>query len=1032
MSINDFEIIKQIGTGAFSTVSLVKSKKDNKIYALKRVELSKMKQNEKDNSLNEIRLLASVNHKNIIAYKESFYEESTNTLNLILEYADGGDLQTKISAHKNMQKYFNEKTIWSIFIQMVYGIKELHDRNIIHRDLKSANIFLMKNGICKLGDLNVSKEAKTGLLKTQTGTPYFASPEVWGGKPYGLKSDIWSLGCILYQMAALKMPFQGSNFKEVYNNVSKCKYQPLPSIYSKELDLIIKKLLQIDPDKRPNCKDILEDSIVIEKIKLLFNTNIYNNISNEENNVSKNDNDNDNKDNEESFDIIKKLDNDLKKEKNNKNSKYNNTSRLLKSLKCNKNDEIEDILPQNNGNKVYNNYRIFKNYDTNPSSNQEEEEKENKDNNKLNKDIINSNYNKKFYNKSNINKYKTINSNFLKQKLNLNKNADKSDSISKINNSIKSKTINKQNSVPYINHRSEGNNINKIKNNLKKEKEKENEKGTGKEKPKNDNQIKIPLLVIKNKPQLLKQSNSIPRNCFSAKNRRKALSENKNMKYYNNNNYNNQKLNIKNLNNYQYKKITPLNTNNDPNNSVNNIIDNQKKRLSNIVAYGYEFNQTDNDNKDTNNTSEKGKSFTYNKKLENKFHFNLSSKQKNKNSHSLSKNKNDSKTSEDINENTYNKQFRKSIPIGKNINKNTSATAIESYPVKPNIKVSNLFKESFNDFNSKINSYISNKINNSLHYTLNKKEVKRNNSTFQINNKEKQKILTLHKLTYKNNYSSNRLDIDLNNTSKNKYPIVGEKLTLPSTKGSESVSINNHNHSNISNHKKVFKKNINNINILECNHETKNECEKNIYNYSNTASNRVNIYRQNVNRNKNNNSLNNKNINNNIHKSISLVSIDRPGINKKQNNNKNKNNKNNNKEDNSRDNSDSIHKKISSFKFDEFKKKRLKQNNNFNERKNKLLKFNHMPFINTPNKENDPILTKQKEEASSVKQIKNNKDNNNNDIDPTIKILINPIKIIEKRNFKRKLFPVHPQVKLNKLNILNNTSYKNNNKDLES
>ena len=101
---------------------------------------------------------------------------------------------------------------------MVQGIKALHDKNIIHRDLKSANIFLMRNGICKLGDLNVSKEAKTGLLRTQTGTPYFASPEVWSGKPYGVKSDIWSLGCIFYQMTTLKMPFQGNNFKEVYSN----------------------------------------------------------------------------------------------------------------------------------------------------------------------------------------------------------------------------------------------------------------------------------------------------------------------------------------------------------------------------------------------------------------------------------------------------------------------------------------------------------------------------------------------------------------------------------------------------------------------------------------------------------------------------------------------------------------------------------------------------------------------------------------------------------------------------------------------
>ena len=1004
MSINDFEIIKQLGSGAFSTVSLVKRKQDNTIYALKRVELSKMKPNEKDNSLNEIRLLASINHINIIAYKESFYEESTNTLNIILEYADGGDLQSKISSHKNIKKYFNEKTIWSIFIQMVYGIKELHDRNIVHRDLKSANIFLMKNGICKLGDLNVSKETKSGLLKTQTGTPYFASPEVWGGKPYGLKSDIWSLGCILYQMTTLKMPFQGSNFKEVYNNISKCKYQPLPNIYSKELNLIIKKLLQIDPEKRPNCQEILQDPIVIEKIKFLFNTNIYNNSINEENNTSKINDD-------ESNDIIKKIDNDLKKEKNIKNSKkFNNTSRLLKTLKYNKNNDINDLLPKNNGYKMYNNYRIFKNYDTNPSSTQEEKiiENDNKVNNDFNNNIGS---NKKFYNKSIINKYKTINNNFLKQKINLNKNTDKSDSISKISN----KTINKQNSVPYINNRSEGNSNNKIKN-IKKDKEKE--------KIRNNNQIKIPLLVIKNKTQLLKPSNSfIPRNCISAKNRRKALSENKNMKYYNNNN-NYQRLNIKNINNNnQYKKITPLNTNsnNEANNIIHNINYNQKKKLSDILGY-----QTDNENKETNNTTEKGKSFTYNKKLENKFHFNLSCKKNDINSHSLSKNKEDNKCSEDIYENTYNKKFRKSIPTRKNINsKNSSSKVIECYPVKPNIKVSNLFKESFNDFNSKINSYISNKFNNSLHYTLNKKEVRRNHSTFQINNKEK--ILTLHRQSYQNNSTSNRLDIDLKTLSKNKYPIVGEKLTLPSTKESESVSIKNNKHN--TNHKKLFKKNVNNINIIDCNNNHNKDVENNIYNYTNTVSNRINIYRKNNNnRNNNDNSLGCKNINNNIHKSISLATINRSSINKTQTNNSNINkNINNNNEKFSRDNSDSIHRKITTFKFDEFKKKRLKNNtNNLNEKKNKLLKFNHMPYINTPLKQNEAILTKQKEEQPSFNQVKNN----NNEIDPTIKMLINPIKIIEKRNFKRKLFPVHPQVKLNKLNIMNNTSYKNNNKDI--
>ena len=993
MSLNDFEIIKQIGSGAFSTVSLVRSKKDNILYALKRVELSKMKSNEKDNSLNEIRLLASVNHKNIIAYKESFYEESSNTLNIILEYADGGDLQSKISSHKNIKKYFNEKTISSIFIQMVYGLKELHDRNIIHRDLKSANIFLMKNGLCKLGDLNVSKEVKTGLLKTQTGTPYFASPEVWSGKPYGLKSDIWSLGCILYQMASLKLPFQGTSFKEVYNNTSKCKYQPLPRIYSKELDIIIKKLLQIEPDKRPNCNQILNDPIIINKLKYLFNTNnknIDNSFNDEKKNLSKNNDD------ENNSNII---DSELKKEKNIKNSnKNNNTSRLLKSLKYNKNDDINDdindLLSKNNGHKIYNNYRIFKKYDTNPSSSQEEKNKEKN----IEKD--NYSYNKKYYNKSNINKYKTINDIFMKNKTNFNKLSDKSDSIK--SNNIESKIINKKNSLSYINHKSEGNSKNSKEKYSKKQKEL----------CANKNLIKMPLLVIKNKGE---QNNSIPRKCYSAKNRKKALSENKNI------HMNNNKIkNIKNLNNEQYKKIIPLNTNIYINNDTNNQNNSHIKKLNEDI-YRFDFNKTYNDNKEENNVSEKGKSFTYNKKLENKFHFNLSSKQKSKNSHSL-KNKNDKKNLEEVYESTYNKRFKKSIPKGKNTTKNSSATAIDCLPIKPNIKVTNLFEESFN---SKINPYISNKFNKSLHYTFNKKEVKRNNSTFQINNnKEKQKIFSLHKISSNNNNCTlNRLNIDLNSLSKNKYYIAGEKLTLPSTKGSESVSIKKN--KNNSNHKKIVKKNINNINILECYYN--NEIENHIYNFSNTSSNRNNYQLNNNNNYNDNNSINYEN--NNIHKSISLVSIDKTDIYNTQLNKINYNkikNKNKYIDDFNNDNSNIIHKKISTFKFDEFKRKRLKDNNtNINERKNKFLKFNHMPFINTSNKENDSITRKQKEEPSYFEQKKSN-----NNIDPTIKILINPIKIIEKRNFKRKLFQAHPQVKINKLNKLNNTSYKNTNKDL--
>jgi NIMA (never in mitosis gene a)-related kinase len=288
MSINDFEIIKELGKGAFSTVSLVKRKQDNKIYALKCVQISKISIHERQNSLNEVRLLASINHKNIISYKESFYNEVNQTLNIILEYADDGDLQTKINSKKNSESIFEEKTIWSIFIQMVRGLNELHKRKIVHRDLKSANIFLMKNGLCKLGDLNVAKVVKNELLRTQTGTPYFASPEIWEDKPYSFKSDIWSIGCILYQMAALEMPFRGKNIKEVYYNLKNINIPPIPEIYSKELMIMIKKLLKLEPELRPSTQEILDDDIIKNKMKITFeDDNELMNISLDINNFDK-------------------------------------------------------------------------------------------------------------------------------------------------------------------------------------------------------------------------------------------------------------------------------------------------------------------------------------------------------------------------------------------------------------------------------------------------------------------------------------------------------------------------------------------------------------------------------------------------------------------------------------------------------------------------------------------------------------------------------------------------------------------------
>ena len=263
---NNFILGKPLGKGAFGSVSLVKRKTDGKIYAMKRVNIGKLSNKEKESSLNEIRILASLSHPNIIGYKEAFFDESTNTLNIVMEFADDGDLEKKIKNNLKKRLNFDESTIWDWVIQLLRGIKYLHDNRIMHRDLKCANIFLMKNGLLKLGDLNVSKFAKLGMATTQTGTPYYCSPEIWKEKSYDYKSDIWSLGCIIYEICSLRPPFRGTSLKGLKNNVLNGHYLPIPRIYSNELSKLIAKMLVIDPSKRISAGELLKEEIVINKV----------------------------------------------------------------------------------------------------------------------------------------------------------------------------------------------------------------------------------------------------------------------------------------------------------------------------------------------------------------------------------------------------------------------------------------------------------------------------------------------------------------------------------------------------------------------------------------------------------------------------------------------------------------------------------------------------------------------------------------------------------------------------------------------
>ncbi|CDW81470.1 protein kinase domain containing protein [Stylonychia lemnae] len=257
-NLQDFKILTKLGEGAYSSVYKVLRLADMKEYALKKVKLLNLSDKERENALNEVRILASIKQKNVISYKEAFWDNEAQSLCIVMEYCDNGDLFQKICEHQKKGTEFLENEIWKVFIQ-------------------SANVFLYKDWTAKLGDMNVSKISNyKGLNYTQTGTPYYASPEVWKDEPYDSKSDIWSLGCVLYEMITLKPPFRADDMQGLYKRVLKGVYQKIPNHFSQDLSNVVSALLQTKPSLRPSCEQILELSSTMKRSEKFFPEEVFN------------------------------------------------------------------------------------------------------------------------------------------------------------------------------------------------------------------------------------------------------------------------------------------------------------------------------------------------------------------------------------------------------------------------------------------------------------------------------------------------------------------------------------------------------------------------------------------------------------------------------------------------------------------------------------------------------------------------------------------------------------------------------------
>uniref|UniRef100_A0A8C9P5A1 non-specific serine/threonine protein kinase n=1 Tax=Spermophilus dauricus TaxID=99837 RepID=A0A8C9P5A1_SPEDA len=249
-----FDMIKIIGEGAFGKAYLAKEKLDSKHCVIKEINFAKVKLR---SSKKEVILLAKMKHPNIVTFFSSFQENSK--LFIVMEYCDGGDLAKRILRQRGV--LFSEDQILGWFVQISLGLKHIHDRKILHRDIKSQNIFLSKNGmVAKLGDFGIARVLNNSmeLARTCVGTPYYLSPEICQSKPYNNKTDIWSLGCVLYELCTLKHPFEGSNLHQLVLKICEAHFAPISPRFSRDLRSLIPQLFKVSPQDRPSINSILK------------------------------------------------------------------------------------------------------------------------------------------------------------------------------------------------------------------------------------------------------------------------------------------------------------------------------------------------------------------------------------------------------------------------------------------------------------------------------------------------------------------------------------------------------------------------------------------------------------------------------------------------------------------------------------------------------------------------------------------------------------------------------------------------------
>ncbi|KAL4989423.1 G2-specific protein kinase nimA [Aspergillus falconensis] len=285
-----YEVLEKIGCGSFGIIRKVKRKSDGFILCRKEINYIKMSTKEREQLTAEFNILSSLRHPNIVAYYHREHLKASQDLYLYMEYCGGGDLSMVIKNLKRTNKYAEEDFVWRILSQLVTALYRCHygtdpaevgsnllgpapkpsglkgkqaQMTILHRDLKPENIFLGSDNTVKLGDFGLSKLMHShDFASTYVGTPFYMSPEICAAEKYTLRSDIWAVGCIMYELCQREPPFNARTHIQLVQKIREGKFAPLPDFYSSELKNIIASCLRVNPDHRPDTAALINTPVI--------------------------------------------------------------------------------------------------------------------------------------------------------------------------------------------------------------------------------------------------------------------------------------------------------------------------------------------------------------------------------------------------------------------------------------------------------------------------------------------------------------------------------------------------------------------------------------------------------------------------------------------------------------------------------------------------------------------------------------------------------------------------------------------------